>query len=498
MEAVDRRLSLVAGGHRLLEEGPYFSQESGLDFDNPTQSDFVTEYVKKVQLELARKVTRASHSAYFISAFEYLIYLFLTAQRKKACPEDQMKALANIQGVLAGIRRFGPVRCSGLEANFAGSSVSAMAVEGSDIDMCVEGTIVDAPYNTWEDGSGAPSFKLSGVVRFSKQKFLHVLADKLEESEIATNLERVMHARIPVFNYVDKMTGLHCDVIVGGPESRIKPTVLGLLGHVDWRFQCLVRLVKIWAKNFNLIDASCGFLNSYSLTLLVLFHLQTRPIQVLPSISSLVANAQRPLSGDSTNAEGCLRFCESLLEGIQRHLSAKNRRQNKETLCELFLSFVSFLHGILEAPKELAAELGISSSDVMQYLRIDTWNARFKYSRVAPTNGHTYHLWVEDPLDSSPDNASRSLSLSGAEDLLSASKRAHSDFVEKVCKAEKPTILSLLEYFDCMFGSDASGSARREYHSSESKNGQFLIVRVPFPKDGSDGVSRHSCFFFSS
>jgi DNA polymerase sigma len=431
--------------------------------------------VKKIQLEVARKVTGASHSAYFISAFEYLIYLFLTGQRKKSSPENQMKALLNLQGVLAGIRKYGPVRCSGLEANLAGSSVSAMAVEGSDIDMCVEGQIDDAPYNTWEDSSGTPSFKLSGVVRFSKQKFLHVLADRLEERKVAANLERIMHARIPVFNYVDKMTGLHCDVIVGGPESRIKPTVLGLLEKIDWRFQCLVRMVKIWAKNFNLIDASCGFLNSYSLTLLVLFHLQTRPVQVLPSISSLVKNAKRPLSGDSTKAENCVHFCESLLEGIRRYITNKKRPGNKETLCELFLSFVSFLHGVLEAPKEIAAELGVSSSDVMQYLRIDTWNGRFKYTREAPRNGHTYHLWVEDPLDSSSDNASRSLSLSGAEDLLLAAKRAHSDFLEKVCKAGKPSILSMLEYFDSMFGPDASKSARHEYHLLEARNGEFRI-----------------------
>jgi hypothetical protein len=58
--------------------------------------------------------------------------------------------------------------------------------------------------NTWRDdginGIRGPGRRLSEVVRFSQQKFLHELADLLirEGDADERTLERIVHARVPV------------------------------------------------------------------------------------------------------------------------------------------------------------------------------------------------------------------------------------------------------------------------------------------------------------
>jgi hypothetical protein len=54
------------------------------------------------------------------------------------------------------------------------------------------------------------------------------------------------------------------------------------------RFGQLYKLVRVWAQQQGINDASRGTLNSWPLALLVLFHLQTRPRPILPPVSKLL------------------------------------------------------------------------------------------------------------------------------------------------------------------------------------------------------------------
>ncbi|ACO67462.1 predicted protein, partial [Micromonas commoda] len=88
-------------------------------------------------------------------------------------------------------------------------------------------------------------------------------------------------ARVPLIKFRDPRTGVKCDVCVGN-DGVYKSAVLGAMADLDSRYRDLVFLVKMWAKNFDCNDATAGSFNSYSLSLMSLFHLQTRSPPILP------------------------------------------------------------------------------------------------------------------------------------------------------------------------------------------------------------------------
>ena len=62
----------------------------------------------------------------------------------------------------------------------------------------------------------------------------------------------------------------------------MKSAVLGAMANLDPRYRDLVFLIKMWAKNFDCNDATSGTFNSFALSLMSLFHLQTRSPPILP------------------------------------------------------------------------------------------------------------------------------------------------------------------------------------------------------------------------
>lgn len=338
------------------------------------------------------------------------------------------KTMHNLQHQLHNIRRFGPVQCSKVHCWAFGSSVCSMDNDDADLDVCIDGQIENAPSNTFDDDYTGQR-QLSAAARFSKQKFLHVLADRLIDDGIAEDLERVMHARVPVFNYIDTETKVKCDLVVGGPEMRLKSTILGLLSKMDWRFSALVKLVKSWANANKLVDAPSGMLNSYSLKLLVLFFLQTRPTPVLPVLCELLpTGTDKPLGasvrlGDRFATESAARFSNLVVDGILQWQNVHEER-NKESLAELLLGFFTFLRVLLRTSGELSQH--ISVDNVLQSLRVDTWSGCLKHEKYV--GDKAYHLWVDDPLESREDNAARSLSLAGFHEI----ERCLGQFLDKL------------------------------------------------------------------
>jgi len=397
-----------------------------------------------------------------LSMLDNLIYCLLDAETSRQMSDMYADALERLQGVLRKMRRFGPVRCSRLEAHAFGSTVCGMHILRSDLDVCIDGHIDSAPQNSWqgyEDGL-PPGSRLSEVVRFSRQKFLHELADLLirEGDADEQTLERIIHARVPVFNYVDRMTGVKCDIIVGGQTFRFKATVLKILTDIDWRFAALTRLVKLFAAHHGLVDASMGMLNSYSLKLMVLFHLQCRPVPVLPRLS-LPAGPRwdarwRPIRNDL--GEGfehdpeCRRRMHAYVAELRRHLASPEqqaaRGKNGETLAELFVSFIRFLKDLTEL------ERMVGDGALFQKLKVDVWTGSFTYASEQDSN-RAYHIYIKDPFEEKPDNAARSLSLAG--------EHAIHEACDGVCRrldeiGDEVAYESVLKIFDAAFGTEAT------------------------------------------
>ena len=76
-----------------------------------------------------------------LSMLDNLIYCLLDAETSRQMSDMYADALERLQGVLRKMRRFGPVRCSSLEAHAFGSTVCGMHILRSDLDVCIDGHI---------------------------------------------------------------------------------------------------------------------------------------------------------------------------------------------------------------------------------------------------------------------------------------------------------------------------------------------------------------------
>jgi len=411
-------------------------------------------------------VSPSVHAPLVLSSLENLLYALLKTETCQDHAASYSQCLGSLQSVLDTMDTFGPVVCSELKAYAFGSTVCGMQNMASDLDICIDGKIESAPKNTWEERDHMNM--LSSVVRFSKQKFLHELADLLIRKRVADEptLERVIHARIPVFNYIDRETGVKCDIIVGSETFRFKATILALLGSIDWRFLALVRLVKLWASHHNLLDASLGMLNSYSLKLLVLFHLQNRPIPVLPTLCT-GSGKDRPIQNDVQRAEShqesTLRMLRYIDEFKKKSLAFQSDREehpekwNRESLSELFVTFMRFVADLT------SLEHLVGDVTLMQRLKVDAWDGSFLYSHKSDTE-RAYHLYIRDPFESKADNAARSLSLAGEREIQTDSA-LFSDAFTQTCDLDHPTYEDILSLFTCAFGKDHAERADASYQS---------------------------------
>lgn len=404
-----------------------------------------------------------------LTTLEFLLYSLLKNETCQEHASSYSECLAILQTILDSMCGFGPVRCSDLRAYAFGSTVCGMQNMASDLDICIDGKIDYAPDNTWEDPGH--SEELSSVVRFSKQKFLHELADLLIAHQVTdpSSLERVIHARIPVFNYIDKKTGIKCDIIVGGETFRFKATILSILGSIDWRFLALVRLVKLWASHHNLIDASLGMLNSYSLKLLVLFHLQNRSLPILPTLSPTKGKSagDRPIQNDKASQkfyEENRRQMHEYIEAFkEKALEFRTSREenpllwNRESLSELFTSFMKFISDLT------TLEHQVGDITLMQRLKVDTWDGSFHYSYQSDTE-RAYHLYIRDPFESKADNAARSLSLAGEREIHYQSTLFCKAF-DDTCATPDPGYDDIVSVFSRAFGPDNTERSESVYQS---------------------------------
>ena len=475
------------------DRGDYDGDRDGEDPTTcPTTSLRVGVQAAETMTQMAASALRLPCPPVVFAALDQLIYCMLVSETSRRMSEQYADTLDRLRSVLQLMRRFGPVHCGRLEAHAFGSTVCGMQILSSDLDVCIDGDITRAPSNSWRDDT--PGRRLSEVVRFSQQKFLHELADLLirEGDADARTLERIIHARVPVFNYVDRATGVKVDVIVGGETFRFKASVLKILTCADWRFAALTRLVKIWAARYVLVDASMGLLNSYSLKLLVLFHLQNRPVPVLPKLAIPRGGAglqgdwglggkggdggggggwdarHRPIRNDL--GEGfehdtqCRERMYLYVQEFTRHLLAPEGcyremlGKNDETLAELFVSFMRFVKDLTEL------ERTVGDGQLFQKLKLDPWHGTFCYG--SEDSDRAYHIYVRDPFEERPDNAARSLSFAGAHAMHEACDevchrldRLGAKAAEGGKEGAAVDYASILDVFAAGFGDDVAAVA---------------------------------------
>lgn len=294
--------------------------------------------------------------------------------------------------------------CVGLDLEPYGSFVSGLYTPSGDLDLSIEG------HATWRDEAGrVQRVTVDGMEREMKVKFLRALASRIQAKRLCQGqVDRILHARVPILKFRDPC-GLDFDVGIGGSQALFKSTVLGLLAQYEWRFGALVRLVKLWARNCGINDSANGTLNSFAITLLVVFHLQTRSPAVLPPLCQLFGvapDAARPLQGGASPDWHLLSVACERLSQMGRQGGPSPAGANSETLLELLASFFALYEGLLRGGWALQKGSDAAAlRSVLRRVRVDTWAGRLRCQRWEREG---YCCSVEDPFDST-DNCARTV-----------------------------------------------------------------------------------------
>ena len=345
-------------------------------------------------------------------------------RQRRATPQDDQKRqnlLRRLDGLLA--RKF-----PGVALKPFGSFVSVFHTAGSDIDISLEVSPTSNWYDPKEMGRDAAA---NGRGRNRRQQqprgyksrkvqLLSKVASELRYQRFA-DVNLVAHARVPLIKFRDPQTGVNCDVCVGN-DGVYKSAVLGTMANLDSRYRDLVFLVKMWAKHFDCNDAMAGSFNSFALSLMSLFHLQTRSPPILPPCLRMTLASEAAADADlaaenerAANLEPIRKFSVSKIRQQSDALrdvgpvEQRARRwqgfgsKNNATLAELLVTF--FTH--FRAVEPLWRHGLVASTYAGRWVAGCSW---------APGR---YCLGVEDPF-SAGDNVARAVQRRSPPKVLSA------------------------------------------------------------------------------
>ena len=172
-----------------------------------------------------------------------------------------------------------------------GSSVNGFGSSSSDQDMCL---VLDPPRPA-EDTCRLMFHAKGGAAgeRAQVQRHCEEVA-KIVQSFLpgCQNVEKVLHARVPIIKYSQQFAGLECDLSMSSTSGLYMSCLLHLWAGLDWRVRPLVAVVRQWARAQGLVKdiRPTHFFTNFTLTLLVVCFLQQRH-QMLPALDTLAAAA---------------------------------------------------------------------------------------------------------------------------------------------------------------------------------------------------------------
>ncbi|CAH1451138.1 unnamed protein product [Lactuca virosa] len=234
---------------------------------------------------------------------------------------------------------------------------------------------------------------ISSAGKKHKQTLLLDVLKALKRKGGFHGIKYISHARVPILKCDSNKDNISCDISINNLTGQMKSKMLFWINEIDGRFRDLVLIVKEWAKAHGINDPKTGTLNSYSLSLLIIFHFQTCEPAILPPLSEIYqGNMAADLFGVRAVAEKNIEDACSL--SINRIKSDKSRRVNRSSLADLFLSFLEKFCDI----NVRASTQGISPYN-------GQWEDIDKNMIWQPK---TYALFIEDPFEQ-PMNCARAV-----------------------------------------------------------------------------------------
>ena len=279
-----------------------------------------------------------------------------------------------------------------------GSTASGLHGRGSDVDMQMDGTF-------YEGGVKEKTRHVLEMRREDAKRLVHVFGGRLSILPGRYSVQKIPNARMPILKVRDLQLDVSCDIAFpnDGAIDWPKSELLLVLNHLDSRLRPLLALVKLWAGAAQLRDASIGRFNTYTLTSLVIYYLQTIEVPVLPPLSEIIPpglmEAARRYDDLSEHVAGMAARAKNW-----RHQQHQRRKVNTDGVMELFLGFLGWMGDTFD---EI---LGFGAKEQRRPLKIVTYWATCVDCEGTDRHGNAKLLHVADPFDLG-DNSARALTL---------------------------------------------------------------------------------------
>ncbi|KAK2503457.1 hypothetical protein MC885_013769 [Smutsia gigantea] len=172
-----------------------------------------------------------------------------------------------------------------------GSSVNSFGKLGCDLDMFLDLDEI-GKFNTHKtSGNFLMEFQVKNVPseRNATQKILSVLGECLEHfGPGCVGIQKILNARCPLVRFSHQASGFQCDLTMNNRIALKSSELLYIYGALDSRVRALVFSVRCWARAHSLTSSIPGaWITNFSLTMLVIFFLQTRSPPILPTLDYL-------------------------------------------------------------------------------------------------------------------------------------------------------------------------------------------------------------------
>ncbi|XP_074287301.1 uncharacterized protein LOC141612427 [Silene latifolia] len=273
---------------------------------------------------------------------------------------------------------------------------SIESLKGATVDPF--GSFLSQLFSRWGDLDISIELANGSHILVPAKKHKHMLLGDvikaLRKTGSFRRLQFVSHARVPILKLESKVRNISCDISINNLSGHMKSKFILWISLIDRRFREMVLLVKEWAKANGINNPKSGTFNSYSLSLLVIFHFQTCAPAILPPLEDIYpGNMADELIGIRAEVER--RMEETAVSNIERF--RRRRRANHSSLSELFVSFFG---------KFLDISTRTTEQGVCTYS--GRWENISTNTRWLP---RTYTIFIEDPFEQ-PENTARAVAQS--------------------------------------------------------------------------------------
>ncbi|KAK1382220.1 TUTase domain-containing protein [Heracleum sosnowskyi] len=253
---------------------------------------------------------------------------------------------------------------------------------------------------------------ISNTAKKQKQSFLAEVLEALRSKGTCRKLRFMSNARVPFLKLEHNLRSITCDISINSLHGQMKSKFLFWINGIDGRFREIVMLVKEWAKAHDINESKSGSLNSYCLSLLVIFHFQTCVPAILPPLKELYpGDLAHDLKGVRTDAEKQIEeTCAVNINRFQVNKPRASRQSNRSSLSDLLISFFAKFSDI----DVRASEQGIN-------LYFGQWEDIGSNMAWLP---RTFALYVEDPFEQ-PANTARTVTNNHLTKMADAFRATH-------------------------------------------------------------------------